>query len=164
MQTRRWFAIDAAMSTNLASAIVLAFFVMALAPLALIYWKPGATALAAVFYVLLLGIALYPPLSAPKPRFDLPTASTTGAEAGGDNESGILAAPSGSQAPQKEACNRALQVSEDAGLILSRRDPLRVIVKDSLWSQLPQQVQDALVLCLATARNTGSGAVEISKR
>jgi hypothetical protein len=68
----------------------------------------------------------------------------------------------GGQFPEG-ACEQALSASQDAGLLLDRRDPARIVVNGSLWQQLPQQVRDVLVGCLGEAAPEGA-EVQIIER
>ena len=44
-------------------------------------------------------------------------------------------------------CAKALDLSEQAGLVLERGDSTRLVVDEALWAQTPEEVRDALVAC-----------------
>ena len=121
------------MSTTMAGAAALLLYLLALAPLALslLRGRGGKGALllyAAAFAALLAASADLSPTPVPSAM------STGGAGAG---------------MADAEGCARALQVTDEAGIIIDRRNPRRVVVHGQLWRQLPQEAKDVLISCIA---------------
>lgn len=129
------------MSTSLAIALVMAMHIIALAPLALAYWKPGLIApLLWLLGVPLLGIATYQagPLFGER-RLDVPS---------GQNR------PDNASAGR---CGQIITLLEREKIILDRSAPERLVVAEGIWTQLPEPVRDAVVSCVQDQRPTGAG-------
>jgi hypothetical protein len=141
------------MSTILAVSLAFALFVVAAAPLAATYWKPRARLPAALFYgALLLGVAVH----------------HTGISFGRVSQSAAaLTTPAvpvptaGESEELTERCAEALDLAERGSIIRDRSDPQRLIVDRVLWNQMPEFVQQTLVVCLKDARPSGGSEAEI---
>lgn len=116
------------MSTVMSSIVVLALFVLVVAPLILTLYRTKLRwAVGAFYLVFATGVAAYHielPADLPRPARPVTAASGMGAR-----------------------CHEALELSEQAGIILERKDPARLVVSKTSWPQVPKQVQDALIAC-----------------
>ena len=63
-------------------------------------------------------------------------------------------------------CEQALTAAERAGIILDRSNPSRLIVRRTIWAEIPEEVRTALAQCVETARPdaAGAGTVEVIER
>lgn len=132
------------MTAILTLTLLLGLFVLIALPGLATIVRPRAAILAAPFYLLVVGGLLLHHL---------------GLSFGG--EMPAAARPSGT-APEG-LCRQAIEQAEAGGLIVDRRNPVRVSVRRELWAQLPEQAKDGIVLCLETVRpaNAADTPVEI---
>ena len=127
------------MSPILASFLVLLLYAVILVPAAIAFFRlRGLWAVVPFYAFLTLGIFLhYGGLPGGGGHATLAVSSPTRAAG-----TGAMSGP----------CAQAVDQSEEVGLILERSDPARVTVRGTFWSQLPQQVKEALIACLNEAR------------
>jgi hypothetical protein len=59
-------------------------------------------------------------------------------------------------------CEQALEQAERGGLIVDRSNPQRVGVRRSLWSQLPQQAKDGLIMCMQGTQPPGAAGRQVA--
>lgn len=131
-------------SAILASVGLFALFILIAAPGVLALSRPGSRRIAVPLYlVLVVGLATY----------------HAGVPFSGEASLPVAGGSSG-QAPAG-LCQQAIRQSEQAGLILNRANPERVVVSRSLWAQLPQQVKDGVVLCLQRPATDGAEAITV---
>jgi hypothetical protein len=140
------------MSTVVAISLAFALFVLAFAPLAAAYWKPKARLPAALLYgSLLLGVTVHH-TGTSFGRFDQPAlAPATPAASVSVGESEELT----------QRCAEALDLAERGSIIRDRSNPERLVVDRELWNQMPEFVQQALIVCLKDARPSGGSEAEI---
>ena len=114
--------------------LVLAFYLLLALPLALLFFLPKLKWAVGGLYLLLgTGVAAYHLEVAPPdvPRIARPVAAAAG---------NLAADP---------RCAKALELSQEAGIVLERKTPDRLVVSARYWSQVPPEVQQALVACHA---------------
>jgi hypothetical protein len=112
--------------------LLLALFILFALPGLMAITHPRGPAIATLFYmVLVVGLALH----------------YFGLSFGGRMPA--VAAP-GTEAPA--LCGQAIEQAEGGGLIVDRTNPSRVVVSRGLWNELPEQIQDGIVMCLDLSR------------
>ena len=63
-------------------------------------------------------------------------------------------------------CGEVVRISEQGRLILDRSDPRRLIVDQTLWPRLPQEVQRGLIECVEAMRPAAArtGPIQVVPR
>lgn len=129
------------MSPTLVSILLLSVCAIALAPIAIAYWRPRLIPpLGWSYGVLMLAIMVYQAGFLPR---SLPVTL----------QSSVLDSahmPSG-------RCAELMELLQRQHVILNSADPARLVVNHELWSQLPQEARDAIVQCAEAARPAGGG-------
>lgn len=137
------------MPVSLAILALVALFMIIAAPAFFVVARPRvATAVIPIYVVLFMGLAIYHVGYSWSGNADPSKSPTSMAGRAGGSSS---------------LCEQALDQLDQAGVILDRSDPLRVVVNQEFWAQLPQNAKDGLIACLQLQRpeNRSEEPVEI---
>ena len=123
------------MGALMSTFLVLALYLLLALPLVLVFFLPRLKWAAGALYLMLgTGVAAY---HLEFSAADLPPIPQPMAAMAADN----LA--------EDPRCAKALELSEQAGIVVERKTPERFVVSARIWTQVPPQVQQALVACHA---------------
>ena len=119
------------MSTTFASIAALLLYALLLAPLLFLLRGGGVRAALLVYAAALAGLI------------------AASADFFGPSPSAAVSVPARNAAGgSPEACAEVLRVTEQAGIVVDRSNPRRVVVRGRPWNQLPRDARDVLLACM----------------